>query len=144
MKKIVLLFAFIFILLTVGFAQTKLKVTVNPIKTTPAYAEILLKKVEVEAELESLLLDYTDSYPKVLESKFLLNSLQKEIDKLLALNPNEVNRLTVAVGKLLVKKAEQSSEIESLFKTYNEKHPDVIRAKKRLSVIENALKDLML
>jgi hypothetical protein len=63
---------------------------------------------------------------------------------LLALNPNEVNRLSVAVGKLLVKKAEQSSEIESLFKAYNEKHPDVIRAKKKLSIIENALKDLML
>jgi uncharacterized protein involved in exopolysaccharide biosynthesis len=144
MKNLFLFLAFSFIFSIVGFAQTKPKVEVNPIKTSPAYAEILLKKVEVEAELESLLLDYLEAYPKVVEARFLLNSLQKEIDKLLALNPNEVNRLTVAVGKLLVKKAEQTSEIESLFKTYNEKHPDVIRAKKRLSVIENALKDLML
>ncbi len=66
------------------------------------------------------------------------------MDKLLGLNANEVNRLTVAVGKLLVKKAEQSAEVDTLLKTYNEKNPDVIRAKKKLSVIENALKDLML
>ncbi len=47
------------------FAQTKPATTKNLIKTSPAFAEVLLRKVEVEAELEALLLDYLDAFPKV-------------------------------------------------------------------------------
>jgi Skp family chaperone for outer membrane proteins len=142
MKKLILFLSFILTFSMIGFAQAKPKAAANPIKTSPAYAEVLLRKVEVESDLEALLLDYKEEYPKVKEAKAKLALLQKELDKLLALNSSEVNRLTVAVGKLIVGKVEEESEFNLLLQTYNDKHPDVIRAKKRVEIFEKAIKEL--
>lgn len=142
MRKLILFLSIILTFSMIGFAQVKPKTVANPIKTSPAYAEVLLRKVEVESDLEALLLDYTDAYSKVKEAKAKLALLQKELDKLLALNPSEVSRLTVAVGKLIVGKVEEESELNLLLQTLNEKNPDVIRAKKRVEIFEKAIKEL--
>lgn len=146
-------FIFIALLLVfssaVCFSQTKTKpitattVSSNQIKSSPAYAEILLRKTELLSELESLLVEYTEEYPKVRELRFETELLQKELDKLLAINPAESSKLSAALGKLMVRKCELESELFSLRKEFNDQHPDVKRAKRKLEIFEAAIKDIL-
>ncbi|HXH70085.1 MAG TPA: hypothetical protein VNI60_07135, partial [Pyrinomonadaceae bacterium] len=105
----------IFILVAVGNAQTAANAVLKKsasnqavlaIKSSPTYAELLLRKTEREAELEEFLLDYTDEFPKVKEIKFELDLLQKQMEKVLAIGASDAPKLSLALGKLLVRKTE--------------------------------------
>ena len=79
-------------------AQTKLpaKQPADPnVRATPAYAEVLLRKTDLEAELEALLMEYTEDYPKVKDLRLELNVLKPEIERILAVKTfrNNTNRI---------------------------------------------------
>ena len=113
------------------------------IKSSPAYAEVLLRKTERESELEEFLLDYTEEFPKVKEIKFELGLLNKEIDKILAVNASESGKLTLALGKLLVRKVELETDSWNLRRQYNADHPEVKRAKRKIEIFERAIKEIL-
>jgi len=115
----------------------------NLLKSSPAYAEVLLRKTELLSELESLLIEYTEEYPKVKDLRFETVVLQKELDKLLAVNPAESSKLSAALGKLMVRKCELETNLWSLQKEFNDQHPDVKRAKRKLEIFESAIKDIL-
>jgi hypothetical protein len=143
MKKLCLLLVSITVLSIVGFAQTKAKTLTSLFVSTPAFAEVLLKKTEVEADLESLLIEYTEEYPKVKENRFTFDLLKKEIEKLSKLDASQMPKLTLALGKLIVKKVEAEVDVKALLTIYDEKHPEVGRAKKRLSVYQKAVAEII-
>jgi predicted nuclease with TOPRIM domain len=144
---------FIFITLFLGlsatlcFAQAKTKPVAptgaQSVKTSPAYAEVLLRKTELLAELESLLIEYTEEYPKVKESRFEAGLLQKELDRLLAANVADASRLSAALGKLMVRKCELGVDLWSLQEKFNDQHPDVKRAKRKAEIFEAAINDIL-
>ncbi|MBX3295380.1 MAG: hypothetical protein KF762_06685 [Acidobacteria bacterium] len=106
---------------------------------TPAFAEVLLRKVELEAELEGLLIEYTDEFPRVVNLKHEVGLLNAEIENLRKVPAEQSGKLTLALGKLLVKRAELSTDLWVLLKTYKEEHPDVKRAKRRVEIYSNAI-----
>ena len=145
-----LLFAvFVFVISTVpGIGQGREKVNATPIlnssaTSSPAYAEILLKKTEMQSELESLVIDYTEDYPKVVEIRYSLTVLQKVSERMLAVKPAESSKLTLALGKLLVRKIELETDLWSLQKNYKDDHPDVKRAKRKVEIYEAAIKEIL-
>src|SRR5215217_268624 len=101
--KFVLIALFPLFAATLCFSQTKTK-PVTPVsaaqsvRTSPAYAEVLLRKTELLAELEALLVDYTEEFPKVREIRFETGQLQKDLDRLLAVNSAEASKLSAALG----------------------------------------------
>ena len=111
-------------------AQTLPRTASQAIKSTPAYSEVLLRKTERESELEEFLLDYTEEFPKVKEIRFELGLIQKEMDKILAVNAAEAGKLTLALGKLLVRKTELETDLWNMRRHYNDDHPEVKRAKR--------------
>lgn len=113
------------------------------ITSSPAYAETVLRKTELTADLESLLVDYTDEYPKVKELKFTLGVLQKEMDRMANVKTADAGRLTLALGRLMVKKADLETDLWKLLQTYKEEHPDVKRAKKKVDIYESAIKSIL-
>ena len=132
------------------FAQSQTKPTIitpktvaNPIKYSPAYAEVLLRKTEREAQLEEFLLDYTDEFPKVKEIRFELDLLQKQMDKISSVNVSDTAKLSLALGKLLVRKTELEVDVWNLLKQYNADHPEVKRAKRKIEVYEKAVKEIL-
>jgi hypothetical protein len=127
----------------VGLSQLNPKLQSSSFKTTPAFAEIILKKTEVEAEYEALLIDYTEEYPKVKENKLALRLLLTEIEKLAKLDTSQMPKLTLALGKLIVRKVEAEVEVKSLLVEYDEKNPDVLRARKKLQIYEKAIAEIM-
>jgi len=125
-------------------AKTEQNLTVQSVRSSAAYAEILLKKTELQSDLESLLLEYTDEHPKVNEIRFVLGSIQKEADRIFAAKPSEASKLTVALGKLIIRKVELETDLWSLLRNYKDDHPDVKRAKRKVEIYEAAIKEILL
>jgi uncharacterized protein involved in exopolysaccharide biosynthesis len=119
------------------------KTTSQIIKSSPAYAELLLRKTEREAELEEFLLDYTDEFPKVKELRFELELLQKQLEKVSSVSASDASKLSLALGKLLVRKTKLEVDFWKLLKQYNADHPEVKRAKRKIEVYEKAVKEIL-
>ena len=123
--------------------QIASKQITQAVKFSPAYAELLLRKTEREAQLEEFLLDYTDEFPKVKELKFELELLQKQMDKVSAVSASDTPKLSLALGKLLVRTTELEVDFWNLLKQYNADHPEVKRAKRKIEVYEKAVKEIL-
>lgn len=113
------------------------------IRSSPAYAEVLLRKTELAAEIESLLLEFTEEYPKVKASRFSLAQLQKQADVLLAIKPADAGKLTLALGKLMVRKTELETDLWALQENLADGHPDVKRAKRKVEIYEKAIREIL-
>lgn len=124
-------------------SKTPAPAAANPARFSPAYAEMLLLKTEREAQLESLLIDYTEEYPKIKEARFQLTVIQKDMERLLAVKPAEVSKLTLALGKLMVRKVEIETDVWALRIKYSDDHPEVKRAKRKLEIYEAAIKEIL-
>jgi uncharacterized protein involved in exopolysaccharide biosynthesis len=144
MKQTIFSIIFVFIISTTSFTQTKTKIiTTDSAKSTPAFAELILLKTEVQSTLEELLLDYKDEYPEVKKNKVQLDFINKELDKLLKLDASQMPKLTLALGKLLVRKIELQSDLSALRENYKEDNPEVLRTKKKLEIFEKAIAEIM-
>lgn len=115
----------------------------DSVRDSSAFAEILLRSTELESELESLLLDYTDEFPKVKEMKFTLSVLNRDRERLLQGNPAETARLSQALGKLIVRRADLETDHWKLLQSYKDEHPDVKRAKRRVEIFDRAIKEIL-
>src|SRR5688500_2300648 len=113
------------------------------IRSSAAYAEVLLRKTELQAETEGLAVEYTDEFPKLAEARFALEAIERERLRMLALKPAAASRLTTALGRLMVRKAEQEVQLWTLRKSLQEGHPDVKRAKRRVEIFEAAIKEIL-
>ncbi len=102
-----------------------------------------MRKTELEAELESLLVSYTEDFPKIKEIRFEIDSLKKELERLSAVKSAESSKLTLALGKLMVRKAELETDLWNLRKKYDDNHPEVKRAKRKIEIYESAIKEIL-
>lgn len=128
----------------VGSNQKKPFATeVSPQRSSPAYAEVLLRRTEIESDLESLLVEYTEDYPKVKQARFELEQISKESERLLAVKASDAAKLTGALGKLIVRKVELQSELWTLQQQLGDGHPDVKRAKRKVEIYEKAIREIL-
>lgn len=125
-------------------AQVKTKsVEAKPVHASAGYAELALKRVQATAELESLLVEYTDEFPKVKELKYLLSCIDIEVSRLEALRTADIGRATLALGKLMSLKIDGEVELRRLSEAYADEHPEVKRAKKKVEIYERAIKEIL-
>ena len=148
MKQLLAITAILlFGVLSQSSAQAPQKLKIVPegqaVRSSAAYSEVVLRRAEVEADLESLLLDFTEDYPKVKADRFMLDRLQKQLDTLLAVKASEAGKLTLALGKLMVKRVEFETDLWALQQTLADGHPDVKRAKKKVEIFDKAIKEIL-
>lgn len=115
----------------------------GPIRSSPAYSEILLRKTEIQAEIEALVADYTETNPKMLDMRFELAALDRSLERVFGVRPSETGKLTLALGKLIVRKAALETDHARLARTYNKDHPEVKRAKRRVDIFETSIKEVL-
>jgi len=113
------------------------------VRSSAAYAELLLRKTEIQSDLESLVLEYTEEFPKVKELRFALALIQREADRLLAAKTLDGSKLTLALGKLIVRKVELETDMWGLLRNFKDEHPDVKRAKRKVEIYEAAIKEIL-
>lgn len=116
-----------------------------PTSTTssPAYAELLLKKTDLQAELEALVIEYTEDYPRVKEIRAALLLCDREMLRLVRVKPTDSGRLTLALGKLMTKKIDVETDLWRLLQSYKDEHPEVKRARKKVEIFENAIAEIL-
>ncbi|HEX9962661.1 MAG TPA: hypothetical protein VGB00_17140 [Pyrinomonadaceae bacterium] len=152
LKKIVASLVFLLLSALVCFAQTKVKPKPTPttlpivnapsaVKSSAAYAEVLLRKTELEATLDDLSVEFTEEYPKVMETRFALGAIRKEFDRILAVG--DASKLTQGLGKLILRKVELETDLWALRQKYNDEHDDVKRAKRKVTTFEKAIKEIL-
>lgn len=115
----------------------------NPVKYSAAFAEVLLLRAELEAEIESLIVEYTDEHPRIKEARYQLTLIQRDTERLLSVKPAEAGKLTLSLGKLLVRRIQLETELWEIRAKYKDEHPDVKRAKKKVEIFENAIKEIL-
>lgn len=151
LTKIVFVLSLFCLFASAALAQTNVKKPPVPtaltkaeiVKSSPAYAEVLLRKTELLSELESLLVEYTEEYPKVRDLRFETALLQRELDRLMVTNLPDASKLSAALGKLMVRKCEIDTDLWSLQKQFNDTHPDVKRAKRKSEIFEAAINEIL-
>lgn len=142
-----LAFVLIFLASAVCVASQKPSVNSDPtfqnVRSTPAYAEVLLRTTQMTAELEALLVDYTEDYPRIKDLRMELSILKEETDRLNSVKPSETGRLTLALGKLIIGKVEHAVSLKRLQGSFQDNHPNVKREKKQVEVFEAAIKEIL-
>lgn len=113
------------------------------VASSPAYAELLLRRTELESELEALLIDYTEDHPKVQQNRYALTRINTEIGRFASVASQDAGKLTTALGRLMVRKVELEVDLWSLLKTYKDEHPDVKRARRRVQIYEAAIREIL-
>lgn len=113
------------------------------VRSSPAFAELILRKAVLEAELEELLVRYTDEFPKVLESRFEISEIDAALARIGRVPESESGKLTLALGKMLVQRASYATEVDALTRRYSEAHPEVKRAKRKLEIFDKAVKRIL-
>lgn len=121
-------------------AQT---VDANAARSSAAYAELLVRKTELRADLDAVVQDYTESNPKILDMRFELSALERSLVRVLATRPAESSKLTIAIGKLLVKKAALETDYARLLRSYNAENAEVKRAKRRVEIFDQAINEIL-
>jgi len=111
--------------------------------SSAAYAELLLRKTELQSDLESLVVEYTEEFPKVKEIRFVLTLVDRDAARLGKVKMADVSRLTLALGKLLVRKIELETDLWKLQGNYKDEHPEVKRAKRKIEIYEAAIAEIL-
>ena len=115
----------------------------NTIKSSAAYAEVLFRKTELEAEIESLLMEFTEDYPKVRDVRIELDVLKSESARLLTVKPGDSAKLTLALGKLILGKVSHAAALKRLQTQYQDGHPSVKKEKRMVEIFEAAIKEIL-
>jgi hypothetical protein len=115
----------------------------SPVTASPAYAELLLRKTEVKSNLESLKHHYTEEYPKVKDLRFVLGLLDRDIARISKVKPADSGKLTLALGKLIVRRIELETDMWNLQRSYKDDHPDVKRTKRKVEIYETAISEIL-
>lgn len=141
MKRLIFISIFVLIFSTFSYSQTQKPH--KAISSSPAFAEIILRQTEVESELEEMLVSYTEEFPKVKDARYELSVLNKSLETINRVKPEEASKLTSALGKLFVRRARVATDYWLLKNRYDDKHPQTMRAKKKLEIFDRAINKIM-
>ena len=144
-------FSFIFLMLfTIGVsAQSDSKKidystpTSKAIKSSPAYSALVFQRTVIKADLEEMLVTYTEDFPKVKDARHEIDLINFELTRLLDTKVTDSCKLSDSLGKLMLKKTEIEMELFNLKKKYKEDHPEVLRAKRKLDIYEKAVTEIL-
>jgi uncharacterized protein involved in exopolysaccharide biosynthesis len=142
-------FALFFISAICVFAQTdarKVEYSTpvsKAIKASPAYAALILHRTVLRAELEEMLVTYTEDFPKVQDARYEIDLINYDLTRLLETKVTDSCKLSASLGELMLKKTAVAMELRELKKKYNEDHPEVLRAKRKLEIFEKAVAEIL-
>ena len=141
LRAVILSTAFLFPALTL--AQPAVNNVPAHVRSSAAYAEVLLRTTEVRAELESIAPDYSETSSRIVDLRSELDIMDKIAIRLSKARSTDTSKLTLALGKLLVRKAALDAELARLLRSYKDDHADVRRARRKSDIFEAAIKEVL-
>lgn len=113
------------------------------VKSSATFAEIILRQADLESDLGELLVNYTNEHPKVQETQYELKILKNDLSYIAKFKGTQTNFLTEALGKLLVRRAQISTDYWVMQNRFSDEHPNTKKAKRKLVVFNNAIKKIL-
>lgn len=115
----------------------------NAVQTTAAFAEVYTQKVEAEIDLKILLFDFTETSSQVIAKTQERDLLDRQLRWLEALPSGSHRKLTLTLGKMLVRKALAEAGVKNLSKSVAEEHQSMKKAKTRLEMYNSEIQKLL-
>lgn len=113
------------------------------VRSTPAFAEIVLRRTEIESRIEELLVTYKEKFPKVKDARYELGLIEAEVARFAGFDKSVAPKLTLALGKLLVRRARYAAEYWSVKNRYNDEHPAAKKARRKFEIFDSAVKEII-
>jgi hypothetical protein len=79
----------------------------------------------------------------VKELRHVLSLVDRDAMRLSKVKPADASRLTLALGKLLVRRIELETDLWKLQASYKDEHPEVKRAKRKVEIYETAIAEIL-
>jgi len=145
MKKLFATFAVMIVALSsTVFAQqvSPKQAEVDP-KTSEAYSLLIQRKAKLQAELETLLREYSGEWPRAKQLQFELDTLKSEMKKMAAVDQSKVSKLTAGYGGLILRKVSLSGEIDTLLREEGSEWPTTKERQRELELLDKEIQKLM-
>ena len=73
----------------------------------------------------------------------MLTLFDRDLARIGKVKPADSSKLTLALGKLMLRSIEIETDLWNLQKNYKEEHPDVRRAKRKLEIYDSAIDEIL-
>jgi uncharacterized protein involved in exopolysaccharide biosynthesis len=127
----------------VGYAQESAGSLSNNPHTTAAYEVLVLHKVSVKAELENLSTTFRSANPQLVKKRFELGLLQREMEKMAAIEKSRVPRLSSSYGTLILRKVALEVELDELLRVVKPRHPKALAKDAELVALKREVEKIM-
>jgi len=114
----------------------------NP-KTTQAYCMLIQEKVKLQAELESLVSEYTSSWPKSKMLQFELDTLKSEMKKMAEIEESKVIKLTAGFGSLVLRRIVIATDVHTLLEEEGPEWPTFKQKQRELELLDKEIQKIM-
>ena len=114
----------------------------NP-RTTQAYCMLIQEKVKLQAELESLLREYSSDWPKSKRVQFELDTLKSEMKKMAEAEDSKVIKLTAGYGSLVLRRIVLATDVHVLLEEEGPEWPTLKQKQRELDLLDNEIEKLM-
>jgi len=143
MKHFLWCLALGFVVSSSAYAQTTAVNSETDPKTTPAYSMLIQRKVKVQAELETLLNQYTSEWPAAKRLRYELDAIEAEMNTMAETMAPKIVRLTSGYGSLILRKISLTAELQALLQGYGSDWPEAKTRRKELNLLEGELQEIM-
>ena len=116
---------------------------VRAIKTSPAYAALVLAKVKAEAEAFKMRQTFSVTWPGYQEKQYAITALNREMRRMRALPASRVPVLTEAYANLLLHKVELEGQLITMRQTYGPEWGERRTKEYELTVMRRELRELL-
>lgn len=142
-----LFIATLMVLFAAGFSasygQKRVIKVPDKIKATPVYGALILRKVDVEAEMLALMEANTTQSPVVKAKQMEFALLKREIRSLTKIKHSLWPKLNDTYAKLVLRKVEVEAKMQALLLDHAEAHPDVKFTRIKLALLYREIKDFL-
>ena len=114
----------------------------NP-RTTQAYCMLIQEKVKLQAELESLVSEYSSDWPKSKRVQFELDTLKSEMKKMAEVEESKVIKLTAGYGSLVLRRIALATDAHVLLEEEGPEWPTLKQKQRELELLDKEIQKLM-
>ena len=114
----------------------------NP-RTTQAYCMLIQEKVKLQAELESLVREYSSDWPKSKRVQFELDTLESEMKKMAEIEESKVIKLTAGYGSLVLRRIALATDAHVLLEEEGPEWPTLKQKQRELELLDKEIQKLM-
>lgn len=112
-------------------------------KTTQAYSQLIQRKVEVQAALETLLSEYDSTWPAAKRLEFELGALKSEMKKMAEVEESKVIKLTPGYGGLVLRRVSLATDIHILLEDEGPEWPTTKQKQRELELLDKEIEKVM-